>query len=415
MNTVFLSPFLNKRVLLLQGPVGPFFLRLSQDLTPIAQACFKINFNYADEFFFPNGTRFVQPLDQLEAFLRDFCHEHSIDTVVMFGDCRPIHLIAKQVAQRLGIEVFVFEEGYLRPNHITLEREGVNGYSRIPSQAARYLDERSGADIAPPPVVNVGKTYWHAVVWAILYYIIASIGRSKFPNYQHHRPLTIREGWPWIKSAWRKWYFRHIEQGIESKLTQELSRQYFLVPLQLHNDFQISHHSEFTSNEAFIAYVLTSFAQKAPRDTHIALKQHPFDRGYKDYTGLIQQLTEDLGLQGRVYYIHDQYLPALIDHARGVVVINSTVGLSAVGQNRPVKVCGHSVYNIKHLTIQAPLDEFWHLAEHFVPNSAHVHQYLNFLAHHTQHNGSFYRRIKGINNHELKNGRYNHTGVLWAE
>lgn len=400
-----LRPFKNKRILLLQGPLGPFFRRFAEDLSRLNTQVIKVNFNAGDELFYPEGINFTAPLSEWPAFLRDLLHNHQIDLIALFGDCREIHMQAKAVAEDVGVDIYAFEEGYLRPNHITLEHKGVNGYSRLGRLAQMYLQHHQDEETPAPPVVEVGKTYWYAVAWAILYYLAAAIGRYRFPHYQHHRPLTILEAWPWVRGTWRKHWFKHQERGIFERLTGELAQRYFLVPLQVHNDFQISHHSPYQQIEEFIEEVIRSFAQHAPADTFLVLKQHPFDRGYKDYQPLISRLCAELGIQEQVYYIHDQYLPALLLNARGVVVINSTVGLSAVEELRPVKVCGEAVYNIPQLTLQIPLDEFWLAAQDFEANPNDVNQYLTYLCHQTQHNGSFYRRIKG----------YRHsTGVLWS-
>ena len=401
-----LHAFKNKRVLLLQGPVGPFFKRFSQDLKQLNSIIHKINFNGGDDFFYPNGVRYTGKESDLEKFLKKYTQDHQIDMMVMFGDCRPIHVIAKKVAQQNQIEVFVFEEGYLRPNHITLESQGVNGYSPLPKDARDYLLSHLQEDIAESKVMNVGSTFWYATLWAIIYYVASNMQQSRYPHYKHHRPLTIKEALPWIRGTIRKWRFKLKERGIEKKLTQSMSDQYFLVPLQVHNDFQVTEHSNFGTVEHFINTTLLSFAQYAPKDTSLVLKQHPFDRGYNDYTQLIKNLAESLGILERVIYIHDQYLPHLIEHARGVIVINSTVGLSAVSQLRPVKVCGEAIYNIPYLTAQVSLDEFWEKAQDLHPDEAHVHQYIHYLSKHTQHNGSFYRRIKNCQHS---------TGVMWTE
>lgn len=401
-----LHAFKNKRVLLLQGPVGPFFRRFAADIEHMGATVYKVNFNAGDAFFYPNGYVFKQPLPHLGEYLLKLVEANPIDTLVMFGDCRPIHMIAKETLNNHDIQIFVFEEGYLRPNHITLESHGVNGYSRLSKDIEDYLVTHHEQDIAVPNIVEVGKTYWYAAWWAVLYYVAAHLGRYRFPHYTHHRPLTMLEGLYWIRGTWRKWLFKFRERGLERKINEELRQQYFLVPLQLYNDFQISHHSNFKSIDAFIDMIMRSFATHAPKDTYLVLKQHPFDRGYSDYTEMIRQLGAQLNIADRVFYIHDQYLPTLLKNARGVVVINSTVGLSAIEQFRPVKVCGEAIYNIEHLSVQASLDEFWQIAETFKPDPIYVHQYLNYLSQHTQHNGSFYRKIPDCDQK---------TGVLWSQ
>ncbi|MCW1383824.1 hypothetical protein OLX02_13440 [Novosphingobium sp. KCTC 2891] len=119
----------------------------------------------------------------------------------------------------------------------------------------------------------------------------------------------------------------------------------------------------------------------------------PMDRGYRDYSRLIRDLARDAGCGHRVLYIHDQHTPTLIRHCRGVVVINSTVGLTAVGMKCPTKPVGEAVWDMEGMTYQGPLEQFWTEADSAVPDH---HLYLKFrdeLIATTQINGSFYRKL----------------------
>lgn len=51
-----LEQFKDKRVLLLQGPVGPFFKRLAADLRGAGAQVHKVNFNAGDWLFYPRGA-----------------------------------------------------------------------------------------------------------------------------------------------------------------------------------------------------------------------------------------------------------------------------------------------------------------------------------------------------------------------
>jgi capsular polysaccharide export protein len=165
------------------------------------------------------------------------------------------------------------------------------------------------------------------------------------------------------------------------------------VPLQVHNDAQVHVHSRFHSVDAFISHVVFSFAAHAPADTTLVIKHHPMDRGYHDYTRLIKRLARSHGIEERILYIHDQHTPTLLDHARGVVVINSTVGLSALHHGRPVKVCGDAIYDMEGLTYQGELDHFWTQAGENPINRELFERFQSYLIEHTQLNGSFYKRL----------------------
>jgi capsular polysaccharide export protein len=386
-----LSAFKGKRVLLLQGPLGPFFKRLAGDLELAgAQVC-KIDFNGGDWLFSPsNAIAFRGQMQEWPAFFEQVLIARKINTVLLFGDCRPVHRMAHEVAARRKLEIGVFEEGYVRPDYITLERFGVNGHSQIPRSPNFYLNT-SQVDV--PPTIKAGNTYWYAVCWAVLYYAFSALLWPIFRHYRHHRPLTLSEAWPWIRSAWRKLDCALKERGVQEELATALAGRFFLVPLQVHNDAQIHVHSHFDSVHAFIENVVSSFARNAPAATVLAIKHHPMDRGYHDHTRLIGQLARTYGIQDRVRYIHDQHLPTLLGHARGVVVVNSTVGLSALDHGTPLKVCGTALYDIQGLTYQGSLDDFWNHAEANSVNRMLFERFRSYLIQCTQLNGSFYRRL----------------------
>lgn len=388
-----LEQFAGKRVLLLQGPVGSFFTRFSKALRNTGAEVLKINFNGGDWLFFPRGaTNYRGTMAEWPAWFRGFVISRQIDVVFLFGDCRPIHRAAHTIATEFGLEIGVFEEGYIRPNYITLERYGVNGHSRLPREAASYRQPLP----AVPDEVELGRTYWPMVWCGFRYFLAGALGKLFFPHYRHHRPLSLMEAWPWARSVWRKQWYRIVESGITSSLTQQYSGRFYLVSLQVFNDAQVTEHSDFSSVEQFIIHVLQSFAQHAPRETILVFKHHPMDRGYKDYGTLIRRESNAAGCGGRVWYIHDQHLPILLVAARGVVVINSTVGLSALSHGTPTKVCSRAIYDIPDLTYQGSLDEFWGVDDS-APDMTIYHNFHQHVVTRTQLNGSFYKPLAGSN------------------
>lgn len=385
-----ISEFRGERVLLLQGPVGPFFRRLADDLTLAGAQVFKVNFNGGDRLFYPGAFNYCGRMEEWPKYFEALLDQLNVDIVMLFGDCRPIHKLAHKIAHRRGLEIGVFEEGYIRPDYVTLEQFGVNYHSLIPREPGFYMKLQAPTFDCP---IALGSTYWHAVLWAVLYYFAAGLLKPFFRHYQHHRPLTWMEFFPWVRSVWRKGYYSLKERGTLARLTKELDGHYFLVPLQVYNDAQIHTHSGFKSISNFIDKVMASFARNAPQDTALVIKHHPMDRGYHDYTRLIRKRAHELGLDGRCFYVHDQHLPTLTAHSRGVVVINSTVGLSALHHGSPVKVCGNAIYDMPGLTFQGSLDEFWQASHLAKPDSALLQRFNGYLVRHTQLNGSFYKRL----------------------
>jgi capsular polysaccharide export protein len=386
-----LTVFKGKRVLLLQGPVGPFFRRLARDLTQAGAQVFKINFNGGDWLFYPGDAfNYRGRMEDWPAYFEQMLEQLSVDVTMLFGDCRPIHSAAHEIAHRRGLEIGVFEEGYIRPHYITLERFGVNENSTLPRSPIFYFNT---APVPKDTPLHLGNTFWYAVRWTVLYYLAASLLKWIFPNYRHHRPLGWAEALPWWRSLWRKGYYALKERGMLNRLSGELSGRFFLVPLQVHNDAQILEHSDYSDVINFLDDVMTSFASNAQRSKFLVIKHHPMDRGYSDYSEFIAERAEQLGLQDRCFYIHDQHLPTLLNNACGVVVVNSTVGLSAMLHGVPVKVCGKALYNMKGLTYQSSLSRFWREAQHAKPNERLLQAFHDYLVWHSQLNGSFYKRL----------------------
>lgn len=384
-----LDALAGKRVLLLQGPVGPFFARLSSALRARGQAVFKINFHAGDALFHPLGSTLYQaPMADWPAFLENFIRRHEIDAIVLYGDCRPIHRDAIQVARDCACFVGVFEEGYIRPSYITFEAHGVNAHSALSRDPEFY---RALPEPDPLPKLKPANGFWHLMGYGALYFAAGAIGRALTPHYRHHRPLSLKEGFFWLRSAWRKWCAAPSDRACQRTLTQAGAPDFFLVPLQVFNDYQVQTHSPYESVDAFIVETLRSFAHHAPSATRLVFKHHPMDRGYVDYRALIETHARTLGLAGRVHYGHDFHLPTLLDRACGVIVINSTVGLSALHHGAPTKVCGEALYDMAGLTYAGTLDRFWREAGNAKPDQALLARYLNHLIANTQSPGNFYR------------------------
>jgi capsular polysaccharide export protein len=391
-----LAQFEGKNVLLLQGPMGPFFALLAEDLRSVgARKVIKVNFNGGDRLFYrqPGAVDFRGEMEVFSDWLEALIDLHKLDTIFLFGDCRPVHVIAREVTRKKNLETFVFEEGYIRPDFITLEKEGVNGYSTLPRNPVFYLNHK----IAEPASRSYGNgsVFWHAALWSALYYAAASMCRPWYPNYQHHRNSDSRkEAFLWLRSAWRKFRYRWSERDITQRLKTRKIPDYFLAPLQVYNDAQIKEHSRFISVASYIRHIMASFAKHAPSEVILLIKHHPLDRGYHDYTRFISRLAKKLRITTRCFYIHDQHLPFLLDHAKGVVVVNSTVGFSALQRAVPVKVCGDSYYDMQGLTFQGSLHDFWSVAQKHKPNMVLLRRFANYLKQHVLINGSFYKPLK---------------------
>ena len=382
-------------ILYLQGPVGPFFQLLVEHTNNHTSAnAHHIALNGGDEFFGNKGTCLAYKGEPKEwsAFLHNYIQEHKITDVVVFGDCRYYHRIAKKVCENLELQFWVFEEGYLRPSFITLESGGVNGNSSMLDVEFEF-EKIDVKNLKPLQSENVKTHYafWYMAAYTIQYYFFKNLRSKKFKYYIHHRPwIAIEECFNWLRSGIRKLAYSKRDKSLLKRLKSEMSSQYFLVPLQVSVDSQILYHSPYGSVEEFISVVIKSFSQNSSADDYLVIKHHPMDRGFNNYARYITKQSYAYDVLGRVLYCHDIHLPSLLKHAKGMVTLNSTVGMSSLHHGTSTKVLGRAIYDIDGVTSQKSLDDFWGAC--CQPCENKFNKFTAFLKASSQIPGSFYQR-----------------------
>lgn len=403
-----------RRPLLLQGPMGPFFSRLADYLAEQGLQVRKVHFNGGDEFFYRrnDAIRYSGSAEDWAPWLRRLLLGDRMDAIVLFGQARAMHRSAIQVARQMGVRVFVFEEGYIRPHYVTLEVGGVNGHTSLPREADFYRETPHPQLLKPRDTgQRFSRMAWYAVVYAAATLAL----HSRFPHHVYHRDLhPAREGLRWMRSGIRKLRYAWAERHLLSELTGPiLSKRWYLLALQVHNDAQLTEHSPYDDVQEVIAEVMASFASHAHAMTQLVIKHHPMDRAYRDYGEHIGELSARLGLAGRVLYVHDLHLPMLLKHARGVVTVNSTTGLQAMYHGTPVCVLGECLYAMPGLVHTGGLTTFWR-----DPDPVEQRLYKRFRAHvvkRTQLNASFYGKLPALHGAAAAGDAVSDTGFSLLE
>lgn len=388
-------------VLLLQGPVGPFFHKLSTHLQGRGSTVYKVNFNSGDDFFYPPKSpetiQYCHRLDYWPTFAHTLLLDRRIKAVFLFGDCRHIHESIKPFCQAYDIDLWVFEEGYFRPHFFTLEKGGVNFFSPITKCSMEEIIAKEGVSARPLPLVKEYiNSYWYMVRYAITYWIVNIIFKNNYPNYSHHRLLNIKRCYFWVKSFFAYWIFQAKEGSVKRKIFQksifgDSSAQQFLMPLQVFDDSQITTHSDYESIQQFLEEVITSFSEHLyTQKTMDALiiKHHPMDRGQVNYQDTINRLGSMLNINAHLIYIHDIRLPSLFPVIDGCITINSTFGLQALSHGIPTINLGRSFYDKQGLTSQDNLMAFWHKRAPVNNEAANI--FKSFVIRKSQVNGSLY-------------------------
>lgn len=343
--------------LFLQGPPGPLLHELASAMRQQGVKVERINICAGDLVDWPEpASNFRGSFRNWPCFLDNFLREHQITDILMFGDCRPYHVSARRIAALRGIRTYVLEEGYLRPHWMTLELEGVNGYSRLTRDKNWFIEEARKLPPEPylPPVT---ANFRRRVRDTARHYIAVHAGKLAYPHYRTHRPgSALLEG--------MGWGFKYLLRGVRERQTGAVlkaigGKPYFLLPLQLSGDYQIRNHSPFPDMRAAAAYVMESFARHAPEGTQLLIKAHPFDTSVLSWRRYIIGRARQLRIGERVHFIDGGDLHDLAARTAGMVCVNSTSATLALAAGSPVCALGDAVYNIPGLTFVGHLDEFW--------------------------------------------------------
>lgn len=340
--------------------MGPFFDLIGKALVEDGHAVFRINFNGGDRLFWrlPGATDYLGTLTDWPDFLRAYLRRHDITDIMLFGDCRPLHEAALAVSREEGIRAYVFEEGYLRPDWVTLEQEGVNGHSPLPKDPAYY---RVVAGMLPPMPEHHGmpSSFRRRALEGVAYNTADLLTRWYFRHWRDYRPWSpLAEGIGWLRRlAQRKVRLEESERTIAR--IRGMGRPYMLFPLQLDADAQIRLHSNFRGITDAIEYVVESFANNAPSDQFLVIKEHPLDNGMRDWRKVVERAGRRHGVLGRIAYVPYGDILGLVRNARGVVTINSTTGTLALAEGIPVLCLGQSIYDMPGITHQTGLATFW--------------------------------------------------------
>lgn len=347
--------------LFLQGPPGPFFLLLAQRLDELGHSIHRINLSGGDRYDWgKDATDYRGTMSAWPLYFDRFLRANRITDVVLYGDCRPVHQAAVRMAKLRGIRVFVFEEGYIRPDWMTLERDGVNGHSPFDRNPELILaSSRWLPEIPDLPQITADfrrrarDSYWH-------YHHVVT-GRLGFPFYRTHRSHSIiGEGLGWLLKFAKA---RRRARQAEEALAAIDGRDFVLFPLQLTGDYQIREHSPFESMPQAVDYVLDSFAAHAPPGQILLVKEHPLDASWRNWPAYLRRRARKLGIADRVICIDGGDLQRLSSAAAGMVCVNSTSGTLALENGIPVVVLGDAVYDVPGITHQSGLDSFWQSPE----------------------------------------------------
>lgn len=386
---------LGRRFLIVTAPFGPFGRALADALQAEGASVARMLFNAGDAASWrrSGAVPYTGDVRRWPQRLARLVQDQGLTDLIVFGEGGPYNqgvLAQRDKLKALEpgtssvhpLRIWVLENGYFRPDWITVEENGVNASSSLPRDARAY----------DPPIPEIlptrpaGRILPHHVVNISLYHMVQPLGRLMFRRYVY--PYTQS---PWLQFVGHVKRFLGLTFASRSEADAEVIRArgpFFLACLQREGDAQLLRYSPFADNTAFLAEVLTSFARHAPAGARLVVKNHPLDPGLVDLRRMTHVLAVERGIADRVDFIDGGNLAQLCRASSGMVVNNSSAALSAMGFKTPVKVLGEAFFDFEGLADQKPLNTFW--TNPTPPDDALFHRFRAHVIARTQVNGNYH-------------------------
>ena len=377
-------------VVFLQGMPSPFFCRMGQALAGKGYRVTRINFCVGDWLFWPgaHAISYRGRYADWPRYISDFFDRHQVTDLVLLGEQRRYHKEAVQLAQERGIRVLANDFGYLRPDWMTLERDGMGGNSRFPRDPNEIVRRSAGI-----PDADLAQRYRDSASGMMVADLLFNFSNLflgiLYPHYRRTdcRPHTLIYTFASAKHLLftrlaRQQNTRKVDELIASKLP------YVVLPLQLDHDFQIVSYSPFKGMLEVMRLVMESFARSADKGLRLVIKVHPWDTGMVNWGKAARLLAQEHAVADRLVFLDGGNLDTLARHAQGMITVNSTSGLHALQLGCPVKVLGQAVYDVDGLTFQGNLDAFWDTRTR--PDASLLKAYINLMVATIQIRGVFF-------------------------
>ncbi|MCP4178853.1 MAG: capsular biosynthesis protein [bacterium] len=381
-----------KHFLFLQGMASSFFRRVGIHLVENNCRISRINFCIGDWIFWHGNEcyNFRGKLSEWDNYIRQFMKDEKVSHIVLVGEQRKYHNTAIKFAKELGIHVIATDFGYLRPDWIAIEEDGMNGNSHIPKNIEEIL--LSNKDL---PKANLKKIYsdseFNMISRYFIYNFTTLFDFIFFPNYirSDMAPNPVRG----LLFSLKKWIKLYCNKKKTMELTDRIEAgklKFFLYAMQLEHDFQIVSYSQYENLLTPLREIMQSYRDSCNKNFSLVIKNHPCDLGIKNWQKIISKLAREYNIEKFVHYVEGgTSLDKFLKHAKGLITVNSTSGLKALQLGCPVITLSSAVYNMEGITYQGKLDDFWSNSQ--TPIKKNIDAFINVVASKFQVKGVFFK------------------------
>ena len=376
---------MRRSFLFLQGPISPFFRELGAALAARGHAVRRINLCLGDRLFWNDARSedFRGRPEEWLSFLEG--RLEGVTDLVLLGEQRPLHQAAIARAKARGIAVTVTDFGYLRPDWIILERDGMNPLSHFPRDRAGIL---ALAATAPPldEAPRFPGDFRRQALWDMGFHLASTLPWP-FPHWNSfllHPALLAYLGTGW----------RILRRGPRLRRAETLlgaiapEAPLFVFAMQMETDYSIRAYSHFPDMDTPLREAVAGFARHAAPDAQLLVKVHPLDPGLKRWGARLRRMAVAAGVAERVHYVDALPLDPLLRRATGLVTVNSTAAIRALQLGCPAMALGQAIWDVEGLAHAAGPAAFWTAPQR--PDPVLLDAFLRAIAHHLHIRGDYY-------------------------
>lgn len=252
----------------------------------------------------------VKGARRIFTYFYDYIQKNKFDMVCIWNGNSSERAAIMEAAKALGVKTIYFENGLL-PNTTTADPEGVN-YSGILARKTSSFFKNIKTD-------------------------------SEKLEHLFQEPLITR-------ARRQKWYQSTTPAKPASTEFVDLTKPYIFVPFQVHDDTQIIIHSPYLRDmeelTTWVAKAVARHNETISEELRIIIKEHPSDSGRTNYSSLKKAYPE-------ITFLQTYSTEKLIEKAKAIVTINSSVGIESLLKHKRVITLGNSGYSIDGIVTRA--------------------------------------------------------------
>ena len=237
---------------------------------------------------------------------------HNADAVAMcWNGTDGRRRLFVEAAKRSGVKVLFLEHSPI-PEHLTCDPIGLNANNSLPRNADFYLEWMKEADrsSSTSPSSSENKKWTHF--------------RQKIVPRKAHRKSSV------------------YQSGFNGSIPQN---KFVFCPLQVPNDSQVLEHGDWINGLPHMIEAIYQASRNLPDNWSLLIKEHPSAK--VGFSHLILSREDE-----RFKLVNNLPTFELVEASRGVLTLNSSVGLEAFFYSRPVLVLGHAFYDFHPVAIK---------------------------------------------------------------